>query len=994
MAEVDNQLALASALTAKTQQLCLGLESGVAEILDLVTPTTSELLKWWFSDDMIAARGMLNFHAGQKQAIMNAVVAHEVLATTHLLELYQQVAPDALLTGNRMNELAQAKHAHPKYCFKMATGTGKTWVLQALLIWQLLNKTTALAEGIDDARFTRQFLIVAPGLIVYDRLLDAFCGKLVRSADGGVSGSRDFDTSDLAQFAELFIPDAYREQVFGFVRGNVCDKNNIGLKATGNGMIAIANWHLLAEVDEAVDEEAFAAPGATLPPERVVGEVLPLTPGRATGNSLDVLDRRYARGNVLEFLAGLPELMVFNDEAHHIHEVKKEGESTEVEWQRSLSRIAESKGARFVQVDFSATPYNDVGSGKNKRKLYFPHIIVDFDLKAAMRAGLVKALALDVSKEVGALPLEFKAERDADGNPTLSNGQRVMLRAGLTKLRKLEADFAKIDTGRHPKMLVVCEDTTVSPCVVDFLREEGMQIDSGKKAELSDKDWAPVRERLFSVDRHATPRVIVSVLMLRECFDVNNICVIVPLRSSQAQILLEQTIGRGPRLMWRDAEYSELKIENRERINRGQEPNSFIDILSIVEHPAFKDFYNDLMKEGLVTTTTEESDETSSTGDIVKAELRDGYEEFDFAIPFILRETEEYNEHRAFHLESLATFKAMTPEQLRGMLGKGDVFISQDLQSATLFGDYRVDGAVMSVGGYNDYLARMTRRISQALSSPLPKSNKIATHLANPYLQVNTAELTGWLDDYIWLHMFGGDFNPMDGENWRILLLQSVVEHITQVFAVALIESEQQTQVGQTEIHYRQLSEVPYLMVRESASLPVGKCIYERLPYPTRSGGLEKAFIEWAQADSSIEAFCKISENRHTFARLRYVKEDGLPAFYSPDFLVRAKGCVYLTETKAQQQTTHPNVRRKLKAASAWCERINSTTAGMDGAKTWRYVLLGEDAFHDWRKKGARLSELLDYARVRPLVAPEAQASLLSRAKSAPPCISMLVGGD
>jgi superfamily II DNA or RNA helicase len=47
--------------------------------------------------------------------------------------------------------------------------------------------------------------------------------------------------------------------------------------------------------------------------------------------------------------------------------------------------------------------------------------------------------------------------------------------------------------------------------------------------------------------------VIVSVLMLREGFDVNNICVIVPLRSSQAQILLEQTIGRGLRLMWRDA---------------------------------------------------------------------------------------------------------------------------------------------------------------------------------------------------------------------------------------------------------------------------------------------------------------------------------------------------------------------------------------------------------------------------------------------------------
>ena len=66
------------------------------------------------------------------------------------------------------------------------------------------------------------------------------------------------------------------------------------------------------------------------------------------------------------------------------------------------------------------------------------------------------------------MPLEFKAERDEDGNPILSEGQRVMLRAGLQKLRKLEADFARIDPSRHPKMLVVCEDTTVSPLVVDF----------------------------------------------------------------------------------------------------------------------------------------------------------------------------------------------------------------------------------------------------------------------------------------------------------------------------------------------------------------------------------------------------------------------------------------------------------------------------------------------------------------------------------------------
>ena len=90
------------------------------------------------------------------------------------------------------------------------------------------------------------------------------------------------------------------------------------------------------------------------------------------------------------------------------------------------------------------------------------------------------------------------------------------------------------------------------------------------------------------MDRHQAPRVIVSVLMLREGFDVNNICVIVPLRASAAGILLEQTIGRGLRLMWRGHEYDDIKRENRALIRNGKTPASMIDILSIVEHPAFQ----------------------------------------------------------------------------------------------------------------------------------------------------------------------------------------------------------------------------------------------------------------------------------------------------------------------------------------------------------------------------------------------------------------------
>jgi type III restriction enzyme len=971
-------LPLAKALTKRTQQLCVGLEQGVADIYDLVTPATAELLRWWFGDEACESRS-LNFHPGQKQAILNVIVAHELLASQDLPDLYRQVCAEALLEGDLLAEVTQPKHAHPKYCLKMATGTGKTWVLQALLVWQMLNKTATLDEGRDDQRFTRRFLVVAPGLIVYERLLDAFLGK--ERATGG----RDFATSDLSQFADLFLPPARRERVHQFVKSNLCTKSEIGLKATGNGMIAVTNWHLLSEAEEEIEADetadAWDAPAARPAADVIARHVLPLVPGRATGNALDMLDRRWSRGNVLAFLAALPDLMVFNDEAHHIHEVKSAGETSEVEWQKSLMRIAANKGRRFAQVDFSATPYNDVGGGRKKRKVYFPHIVVDFDLKAAMRLGLVKALVLDKRKEIGALPLEFKAERDEAGNPRLSEGQRIMLRAGLSKLRKLETDFARIDPQRHPKMLVVCEDTTVTPLVAEFLQDEGLHVDdvltvdSGRKAELGEKEWAPLRQRLFDVDRHAQPRVIVSVLMLREGFDVSNICVIVPLRSSQAQILLEQTIGRGLRLMWRDPEFADIKRENRERINAGEEPGSLIDILSIVEHPAFQSFYDELVNEGLVGSTGDDEGPTG-TGDLVAVELREGYEAYDFALPFILREADESLDHAPIDIHSLPAFSGMSREQLSGLLGKGDTFTSQDLQSSTLFGDYRVEGAVMNVSGYNEFLSRLTRRVGQSLHQPLPKGNRIAEHIATPYLQVNTVALATALDEYVRERLFGEAFEPFANENWRLLLLQPIVDHVVKVFGLALVSAEERATIGDTEVRHRWLSEVPRLMMRETTSMEVGKCIYARQGWPARSGGLERAFIEWAHADSTIEAFCKVSENRHEFARMRYVKDDGLPAFYFPDFMVRTADAIYMVETKSQQQTTHPNVQRKLKAAATWCRRINELPPYDRTGREWHYALVGESLFDDWRRKGARLAELLAFARIRPSVGAESQGSL------------------
>ena len=122
-------------------------------------------------------------------------------------------------------------------------------------------------------------------------------------------------------------------------------------------------------------------------------------------------------------------------------------------------------------------------------------------------------------------------------------------------------------------------------------------------------------------------------------------------------------------------------------------------------------------------------------------------------------------------------------------------------------------------------------------------------------------------------------------------------------------------------------------------------------------------------------AFCKISENRHTLARLRYVQDDGLPTFRSPDFLVRTASAVYLIETKGQEQTINPNVQRKLKAALASCERINNSSEEQRSGPPWHYELLGEAVVYEWQGNGARLAALLDNPRQRLL----GEASLQQR---------------
>lgn len=915
-----------------------------------VTKPTEDLLRFWDPKGGFAELRRANFHEGQWQAILNTVYVHEILKVKNVRDLYMSVDPE-LLKDIDVTNLKQRKYDYPKYCVKMATGTGKTWVLSALLLWQFLN---AKHNSISDGRFSKNFLLVAPGIIVYERLLDAYLGK--RNEEG----ARDFETSDFRRFEGLFVPPPYREEVFGFVNACVAEKEEIGNKITGEGLVAITNWHLLAGEEEPLEE------GTALDsPQQVVKRLLPITPGTSAGNLLESLDTRYLRGRELEYLARLPDLVVFNDEAHHLAEMKKSGEALEKRWQEALDTISKNKNQKFLQVDFSATPYTVTGSALKRALHYFPHIITNFELMDAIKQGFVKTVAIDRRKEIAAIPLEFKAERESGGVKGLSEGQRVMLRAGMTKLRILEEGFTKLDKSKFPKMLVMCEDTFVVPYVVGFLKQEGysdeeiVEIHSNRVGEIGQDEWDAVKQRLFDIDRHPKPKVIVAVLMLREGFDVNNICVIVPLRSSTSYILLEQTIGRGLRLMWREPEYEDAKRETREKLLiKKEEPNNYMDILSIIEHPAFIEFY-DRVLAGAVGKVKELPKRDHVVGDIITVGLKENYKEYDMFWPLIIHDKEEELVPKELALDGLEEFP-ISVEELKPLVSqRGDIFKSEELTVKTKFGEYAVTADIFTARSYNSFIQKVVNAVS---SIPVKISAKTVKPF--PVMQINTAAIAKLTDDYIRHKLFKSEFDPLKDENWRILILAQsrIVQHIVKNVAKAIYDLQNSLRVSEATIAKRYFSELPEIKIRETYALEVAKTIYPKIAYPSNKGGLERSFIEFVDSDSKVKSFMKINEHYHDFANVMYVRDDGMLANYFPDFLVRIGDQIYLVETKAERDLKDVNVTQKRLATIDWVDKVNDLKQEDRMDCHWNYALLGEGTFYGMSEKGASTKEILDYA--------------------------------
>jgi type III restriction enzyme len=169
------------------------------EFINKVTSITRDLLRFWFSDTFADAR-KINFHSGQRQAILNTIYVHEILKSKNVFDMYTMIDEDTL-SDMGIGEIGASKYNYPKYCMKMATGTGKTWVMHALLIWQYLN--AKYEDGEKSGLYSKNFLLVAPGLIVYDRLLDAYLYTLVSDSMFYQFKANGASAEDILKFATI-----------------------------------------------------------------------------------------------------------------------------------------------------------------------------------------------------------------------------------------------------------------------------------------------------------------------------------------------------------------------------------------------------------------------------------------------------------------------------------------------------------------------------------------------------------------------------------------------------------------------------------------------------------------------------------------------------------------------------------------------------------------------------------------------------------------------
>jgi len=882
-----------------------------------VTQTTLELFNYWFKRDEEATE---RFHPCQQRAIETLVYCHEILQAKTLQEVFERIAPEAI---HQHLPLKQEVETIPfsKYALKMATGSGKTWVLAALLVWQYFNKLNDERPG----NYSFRFLVVTPGRDVTNRLLDSFKGKRDLKTDNRMPDRSDYKRP-------LFMPDGaqWRERFHLDIREPDDVKSNT--TPPDGPFVFITNWQQfrLKSIASSLWDQLTGADIEEMP-----------------------------RGEVIaDFLSEYPDLVIMNDEAHHVHG-KKSANNEELRWRQFMSvlhdRLKENHKndmGVFLQIDFSATPFY----GSAEKREYFPHIIYDYDLLSAMQDMLVKQLFLEQRQAIAGESLEeldFRAERyEPEGShkrgeiKSLSAGQKLLLDIGRKKLEQLTVEFKKKGINKKPVLMVLCEDTKVADLTAEHFSkltdENGHYYDENKvlviHSDIPDKELDKARKDLDRIDIDDDPlRVVISVLMLREGFDKNNICVTVVLRATEADLLLEQIVGRGLRLMFPGYEYPELqdaKTEAYHEIRRKKNPSNSFDFLFVVEHPRFIEFYNKLKKQGYVFGIGDTSGGIS-TGDIIPVDAIPGrIPLFDIAWPIQIFDEGKMPELSQIDVKTLPKYNSVF-HQLKKYLSKliiQETHVETGVKTKT----WKLDN------DYFDY-SYFLRRASGA----------VATRGKTSILSAKQAEIAEIIDTYVSERCFGESIDFSNQDNYPVLNYQPVFDHIVETISMAIIRLIEGYKFEVKKGVWGKLSDVPRIMVRESKSVETDKGIYPRIGYQTIGGGFERDFMVNV-LNPSVEVLSYAKLDRRHRLKIAYRDHTGILRNYEVDFLVKTADKLYLVEAKADKDIDSQNVAVKARAAVAWCEQASTASPpdGYNQSQMWEYLLLSEGLFKNNRGLG------------------------------------------
>ena len=861
-----------------------------------ITPVTRELLEYWFNAEIHEGT---RFHLSQRRAIETVVYCYEVLGELTPGELFNLFDGEEIRGKGIVKELE--KMTFPRFAIKMATGTGKTWVINALIVWQYFNRLQH-----DDVRFSQYFLLVAPGNIVYERLLDSFLGKVKE-------GKRDKSTSDLEN--DLFMPESWRSE-FNL---RIYTKEDITghTQPTSEPYIMITNWHQLMDVTGR---------------ERSISEDL--------GIEFTEDSDSFRVQNFYDFLTANDSLVVINDEAHHLHnssdkEMKKWQESVE----KLYANIKDKQGRPFIQYDFTATPYAING----KKKEWMKHVIYDYGLVEAMNDMLVKQIFIEkssyLSEKIENLSENEKfsvtAHKDeAQKILSLSDVQRHMLHIGYEKLQQLEDDFKKLDIHKKPLLFIVAGDNAEAEEISGYMKQimgddEGTQvltIHSDKKNTLSEEEYKALKEKIFASDSYVSKvRVIVSVMMLKEGFDVRNVCVLVVLRPSESDLLTEQIIGRGIRLMFTEDEYREPKLQNMELLRRNEPLINSYDFLFIVEHPKYNQIYTDLKNAGALLSSGESKTLALDSKRILVTIDETRIAEYDLYWPASYRDTvQEEIDFSYFEVNDLqlcpVPFDQLEPKSI----------IITDFHPQTKFmQDWNMEEKDFS---YTGFLRNVTLEI-------------IGGSRNMSWLTRYFSEIAAITDKYVSEILFGRkiDFNIQDNaiklRNFQ--LLEFIVTNLRKGLTRFISNKRA---FSSTVVEWVSLSTYRELKVSIERSLRTRKCIYPYLDFGQK-GGFEKRFAESVlEKDSGVSAYVKLDQYVHRFS-IAYLDNKGFIGRYYPDFLVKTGEAMFIFETKSEKDAYNDvDVKSKMIAAQQFCRTVSNANNHPKGQpKIWRYVLLPEN---------------------------------------------------